>query len=215
MKPHGITSALIIAMAIAFSCGSARADEDELDAAAMAKLLPAATVALEQALKVGEREGKPISGKYEIEKGALQLSVYTAKDGGFREVIVDHKTAAIEKSEKITDTEDLDDAKSQSPGHEQIQILPRNRRRECDQGKCGVSRGQRRSDACGGRRAHGDRHSDERIGGQESDAAIGLAHAACGARDPSHITRRVRNVSIDPLCSFYRSHRLCRTVGRR
>lgn len=114
MKSHRITAALVIAVAIAFSGGSARAEEDELDPVAMAKLLPDATIPLQRALKASEREGKPISGKYEIEKGALRLSVYTVRGDGFLEVVVDYNTAGIKKSEKITDAEDLDDAKSQS-----------------------------------------------------------------------------------------------------
>jgi predicted dienelactone hydrolase len=83
------------------------------DPAALAKALADATVPLLQGLTVSEREGTPVSGKYELEDGALQLSVYTAKDGKFSEVIVDHKSGAIKKSEAITDAEDLKDAREQ------------------------------------------------------------------------------------------------------
>src|SRR5262249_31071755 len=55
-----------------------------------------------------------ISAKYEIEDGALQLSVYTTKDGDFFEVIVDHGTGAIKTSTRITGGEDLDNARSQA-----------------------------------------------------------------------------------------------------
>ena len=82
--------------------------------AALAKALPEASVSLDQGLKASEREGKPISGKYEIEDGALQLSVYTLKGDQFSEIIVDHKTGAIKKAEKITDADDLKYAKEQS-----------------------------------------------------------------------------------------------------
>ena len=101
-----------IAAVAAVSLGSQRAQAAE-DAAALAKALPDARVSLEQGLTASQREGKPISGKFEIEDGALQLSVYTAKDGKFSEVIVDHKTAAIKKAEPITEEEDLKDAKEQ------------------------------------------------------------------------------------------------------
>jgi hypothetical protein len=97
-----------ILAAIALSC---RAEEG--NPAALAKALPEATVSLDQGLKASEREGKPISGKYEIEDGTLQLSVYTMKGGQFSEVIVDHKTDAIKKAEKITDADDLKNAKEQ------------------------------------------------------------------------------------------------------
>ena len=99
-------------MLVAFA-GVAWAEDENDNPAALAKALPAATVSLEQGLKAGEREGKPISAKYELDHGALQLSVYTMKDGSFSEVIIDHKTGAIAKVEKITDAEDLEDAQNQ------------------------------------------------------------------------------------------------------
>jgi hypothetical protein len=102
----------ILSVVATVSFGFQRAQAAE-DAAALAKALPEATVSLEQGLTTSEREGKPISGKFEIEDGALQLSVYTARDGKFTEVIVDHKSAAIKKAEPITEGEDLKDAKEQ------------------------------------------------------------------------------------------------------
>ena len=70
-------------------------------------------VSLEAGLKASEREGKPISGKFEFDEGKLQLSVYTEKAGKFYEVIVDHNTGKIAKSEEITSGEDLTAAKAQ------------------------------------------------------------------------------------------------------
>ena len=88
--------------------------EDEYHPAALANALSQATVSLEQGLKASTREGKPISAKYEIEDGALQLSVYTVQGDRFREVIVDHKSGAIKKAEPLTDADDVKDAKEQS-----------------------------------------------------------------------------------------------------
>jgi hypothetical protein len=88
--------------------------EEEMDPAALAKVLPQASVTLEHGLKAGEQMGLPISAKFEIEHGALQLSVYTSKDGKFSEVIVNHVTGAIDKSQPIDDSEDLQDAKAQN-----------------------------------------------------------------------------------------------------
>ena len=85
-----------------------------MDAAAMAKALPEATVSLDQGLKASASDGTPISAKYEIEHGALQLSVYTMKGTKFSEVIVDHKSGAIKKSEPITDADDMKAAQAQS-----------------------------------------------------------------------------------------------------
>ena len=60
---------------------------------------------LDQGFKASEGEGKPISGKFEVnDDGALQLSVYTMKGDQFAEVIVDHKSGSIKKSEPITNS---------------------------------------------------------------------------------------------------------------
>ncbi len=87
--------------------------EEEMNPEAMAKALPAASVMLDQGLKASARDGTPISAKYEIEHGALQLSVYTMKGAQFSEVIVDHKSGAIKKSEPITDADDMKAAQAQ------------------------------------------------------------------------------------------------------
>ncbi len=88
--------------------------EDKENAALLANSLSQASVSLAQALKASEPEGKPISGKFEIEDGALQLSVYTTKGGKFSEVVVDHKSGSIAKAEAITDADDLKEAAVQS-----------------------------------------------------------------------------------------------------
>jgi hypothetical protein len=91
-------------------CRSAWAGDD-VDAGALAKALSEASITLDQGLKASEQEGQPISGKYELDDGALQLSVYAMKGDKFTEVIVDHKAGSIKKAEPITDADDLKDAK--------------------------------------------------------------------------------------------------------
>src|SRR5262245_13045830 len=73
-----------------------------------------AKVTLQQGLAAAAQQGRPISAKFEVEDGKFQLSVYTAKDGKFSEVIVDHTTGKVTKTESITGGADLADAKSQS-----------------------------------------------------------------------------------------------------
>jgi hypothetical protein len=80
----------------------------------LSNAVKSAKVSLESGLRASEREGKPISGKYELEDGKLQLSVYTTKASKFYEVIVDHTTGKIAKTEEITRGEDLAAAKEQS-----------------------------------------------------------------------------------------------------
>jgi hypothetical protein len=87
---------------------------EEHDQAALGRALQGAKATLEGGLQASEREGQPISGKFEIEDGKLQLSVYTMKNGGFMEVVLDPATGAIAKSEKITEGDDLKAAKEQS-----------------------------------------------------------------------------------------------------
>jgi len=115
MKAYVMRKELAFAVAVigilAAVALSSRAEENP---GALAKALPEASVSLDQGLKASESEGKPISGKYELEDGALQLSVYTMKGDQFSEVIVDHKTGVIKKAETITDPDDLKNAKEQS-----------------------------------------------------------------------------------------------------
>jgi hypothetical protein len=77
------------------------------------KSLKAAKVSLERGLAAAQQKGKPISGKFEIEDGKLQLSTYTAMKGKFYEVIVDHMSGKIAKTEQIKEGEDYTNANAQ------------------------------------------------------------------------------------------------------
>jgi len=68
-----IPSALIPLLIAAFSWAglSASAFAEEKDQAALARALQPAKATLEAGLKTSEREGKPISAKFEIEGGKL------------------------------------------------------------------------------------------------------------------------------------------------
>jgi len=87
---------------------------DDKEQAELAKALKDAKVSLEKGLSASESQGKPISGKFELDNGKLQLSVYTMKGDKFSEVIVDHKSGKVAKTEAITGGEDLSAAKTQS-----------------------------------------------------------------------------------------------------
>ena len=90
--------------------------------AELANSLGDANVSLQQAFAASEAEGQPISGKFEVEDGKLQLSVYTTKDGKFFEVIVDHVTGKIAKVEPISEGEDLSHAKSQKAAMDRAKV---------------------------------------------------------------------------------------------
>jgi len=97
-------------------------DEEDGESAELAKALRGTKVPLDTGLSASEREGQPISGKFEVEDGKLQLSVYTAKEGKFFEVIVDHMTGTIAKVEPITEGEDFTHAKSQKAAMDRAKV---------------------------------------------------------------------------------------------
>jgi rhodanese-related sulfurtransferase len=71
-------------------------------------------VTLADGLAAAEARGLPISAKFELAEGQLQLSVYVTKPGGFAEVIVDHVTRAVVHEAAITEGEDLAAARAQA-----------------------------------------------------------------------------------------------------
>ena len=81
--------------------------------AALMQALQGVNVSLVDGLTASEQEGTPISGKFELEEGKLQLSVYTMKGDTFSEVIVDHITGKVTKVEPITSGEDYTAAMAQ------------------------------------------------------------------------------------------------------
>ena len=89
-------------------------DEQEGNQAAVAKAVLGARVPLERGLAASASHGQPISAKFEMDEGRLQLSVYTVKDGKFFEVVVDHNTGKVVKAEPIAAGEDYTAAQSQS-----------------------------------------------------------------------------------------------------
>ncbi len=80
----------------------------------LAEALESVKVSLDDGLRATEAQGTPISGKFELEDGKLQLSVYTMKNDEFFEVMVDHKTGKIAKAEPISGGYDLTAAKAQA-----------------------------------------------------------------------------------------------------
>jgi hypothetical protein len=84
------------------------AEDAEQARATLAIALKDTRVTLQEGLKASEGEGQPISAKFEIEDGKLQLSVYTMHENTYAEVVVDPQTGSIAKVEKIIETKDED-----------------------------------------------------------------------------------------------------------
>jgi hypothetical protein len=106
-----LATVVAVLMFVAVPTGWAQTLDDKEQ---LAKALKEAKIPLQRGLAASAKEGKPISAKYEVEDGKLQLSVYTMKGAGFSEVIVDHNTGKIAKTEPITQGDDLAHAKEQS-----------------------------------------------------------------------------------------------------
>jgi hypothetical protein len=103
---------LIGLLAVGASIGAAGADEGS-ERAAVAKQLPSAKITLQQGMTASESRGQPISGKFEVDEGHFQLSVYTAKGVALEEVVVDYTTGKIAKAEPLDEADDVAAAKKQ------------------------------------------------------------------------------------------------------
>ena len=138
--------AAVLTVGVIATTASVGSFASETSGAAVTKCMRTAKVSLQEGLKAAESEGKPISGKFEVNDGQLQLAVYTAKDGKFSEVLVDQKTGKVAKSEAITEGNDLADAQKQmeaysksttslknavsqaelaNPGYQAVSVTPR------------------------------------------------------------------------------------------
>jgi hypothetical protein len=113
MMSRAVPSILLFATIGLSSAVGATARAEEGNPAALATAMKNATATLQSGLRASEAQGTPISAKFEIEDGKLQLSVYTIKGNDFMEVVADPNTGAIAKAEKITDAGDLKEAAEQ------------------------------------------------------------------------------------------------------
>jgi hypothetical protein len=97
---------------LSWTVPTAWADEAK-DRAELAKALTNVKPTLQDGLSAAQADGTPISAKFEVEDGKLQLSVYTMKGPGYSEVVIDPATGKVAKSETITDKDDLTHAGGQ------------------------------------------------------------------------------------------------------
>ena len=115
------TSITLVALLGATAAHAQQNEHEKAESAEAAKNAPALATALKDAkislaggIKAAEKEGTPISAKFEVEDGKLQLSVYTMKVDKFSEVVVDPKSGKIAKTEAISSGDDLSAAKKQA-----------------------------------------------------------------------------------------------------
>ena len=120
MTSHVVRTACLMAGILVFAnlampqAGAVGPDQAKAEQVALAAAQKDSKITLEDGINAsGGREGTPISAKFEMEGEHLQFSAYTSKGGDFTEVVVDPGSGAIKSAEKITDLDDLANAKSQ------------------------------------------------------------------------------------------------------
>ena len=112
MTSRAVQLAVLIAAIGLWTIGAAPV-QAESDRAALAAALKNASATLQGGIKASEAQGTPISAKFELEDGKLQLSVYTMKGDSFTEVVADPNTGAIKEAETIKEADDLKEATAQ------------------------------------------------------------------------------------------------------
>src|SRR6516162_2598460 len=112
MASRAVQLAVLIAAIGLWTIGAAPV-QAESDRAALAAALKNASATLQGGIKASEAQGTPISAKFELEDGKLQLSVYTMKGDSFTEVVADPNTGAIKEAETIKEADDLKEATAQ------------------------------------------------------------------------------------------------------
>ena len=123
-----LSRVILIAAALTLSgwtLPTARAADEAKEQAELAKAMGGVKVTLQDGLKASAAQGKPISAKFEVEDGKLQLSAYTMKGNSFSAVVVNPGSGKVDKAETITDKEDLEHAVAQKAamGKAKISLL--------------------------------------------------------------------------------------------
>lgn len=87
--------------------------DDQPDQVALWAALDDSGVTLEAGLIVGQQRGKPVSAKFDIADGDLELMISIATRDGLSHLLIDPNTASIVWSESISASDDLADATAQ------------------------------------------------------------------------------------------------------
>ena len=108
---QALRSALVVT-ATALSTAAISGDVDHSHAA-LAAALKNVKGTLESGLKAAERVGGPISAKFSLEDGTLQLSLWIAKDDEFSEIILYPAIRMITEVVTVSDADQISVATAQ------------------------------------------------------------------------------------------------------
>jgi hypothetical protein len=115
MSQHTFRAFLFGAVVIAlWGLASIQPRAEEKDTAALAAGMKEVQATVEQGLASAGKSGRPISAKFELDDGEVQLSVYVENSMGFREVLANPHTGIAVGATLLTDEGDLKDAQEQS-----------------------------------------------------------------------------------------------------
>jgi hypothetical protein len=95
---------------------------DEKERAALANALKSVKLTLEKGLLASEAEGRPISAKFDVEKGAVTLSVYAMKGERFAQIAVDPQTGKVARVTEIRGGSELAEARAQSEAQAKVSL---------------------------------------------------------------------------------------------
>ena len=112
-------SAVVLSGTLSLPAGAADVAQERAE---LAKAFTGAKVSLQSGLQTSAAQGKPISAKFEVDDGKLQLSIYTSKGDGFSEAIVSPSNGKLDKAETITDKGDLEHAAAQKAAMDKATI---------------------------------------------------------------------------------------------
>src|SRR5689334_24896245 len=161
MTSRAVRFTLLIAAIGFFGAAVASAWAEGGDEAALAAAMKNATATLQGGLRASEAQGTPISAKFEIEDGKLQLSVYTMKGSDFMEVVADPNTRHDRKGGEDNGCRGFEGSGRAKGRHGESEGAVADRHRDGGQCECRVPGGQRRPRA------------EERTGDSRGDLASG------------------------------------------
>ena len=96
--------------------------DEQPDPVVLAIALSDAHTTLEKAIVASEPYGKPVSARFDMPSGDLQLSVYTSSKDGFADVAINTDTGAVTSVKRISESESLSKASAQKAATEKAKL---------------------------------------------------------------------------------------------
>jgi hypothetical protein len=122
MRTRWFGPALVATYLSSSGLAVARDRDEEPDPVIFRIALADSTVTLQAGMAAGAHQGRPVSARFEMPDGDLQLGVFTATRSGFVETILDPKGGVVISTAQITDADDLAEAIAQKAAMERATV---------------------------------------------------------------------------------------------